>query len=88
MITSLGFSPEGAISAVPKSTTIPTRILPATSDVPSHSEAKSGAAIGSVAGMSLLLAVKVQPSTSPSFKVVVGPVIAAVHVDAPALAWK
>ena len=82
-------SPFGLINALPKSTVIPMRFLPATARVVPQMREKSGAIRGIAAFRTLsLLKVKAHPSTEPSGMFTVGPVIAIVHVFAVGVAWK
>lgn len=77
------FSSRGRIAAVPKSMITPIRFLLASGLTRLQSCEKLGATRGAEASIDSLLKVWLHPSTEPSLMLVVGPVIAIVHVEAP-----
>ncbi len=81
------FSPLGAITFGPNSTTSATRLLPATAGVPLQMPSKFGATLGAPVLITSPAKVKANPSTDPSGIFTVGPVIAVVHLLSPGFAW-
>jgi hypothetical protein len=75
----LTLSPFGEIAGLPKSITRPILLKPFSGFVFPQIAEKRGFTDGGVDGMSLLLNVKIHPSTDPSAISTVGPVMAAFH---------
>ena len=81
------FSPFGAISGDPKSTTSAILFRPGTALVVPHILLNKGFTDGGVDGMSLLSKVNTHPSTDPSAISTEGPVIAAFQTVLLGAAW-
>ena len=81
------FSPLGAITFGPNSTTNAIRFLPVTAAVLPQMLSKFGATLGAPVLITSPANVNANPSTDPSAIFTVGPVIAVVHVLSPGFAW-